>query len=57
VTGWPPCGKLGRITATPRCLELLGDGIIPICQYFAYIETAHGERYNSGVETPVWQGL
>jgi uncharacterized sporulation protein YeaH/YhbH (DUF444 family) len=40
----------------PRCLELLDREILPICQYFAYIETAHGERYNDSVETPVWQG-
>jgi uncharacterized protein len=40
----------------PRCLELLHREILPICQYFAYIETAHGERYNDSVETPVWQG-
>src|SRR6516164_4655051 len=40
----------------PRCLELLNEQILPICQYFAYIETAHGERYNDSVETPVWQG-
>ncbi len=25
----------------PRCLELLDDEILPVCQYFAYIETAH----------------
>jgi uncharacterized sporulation protein YeaH/YhbH (DUF444 family) len=40
----------------PRCLDLLDKEILPICQYFAYIETAHGERYNDNVETPVWQG-
>jgi uncharacterized sporulation protein YeaH/YhbH (DUF444 family) len=40
----------------PRCLELLDREILPICQYFAYIETAHSERYNDSVETPVWQG-
>jgi uncharacterized sporulation protein YeaH/YhbH (DUF444 family) len=40
----------------PRCLELLNDEILPVCQYFAYIETAHGERFNDTVETPVWQG-
>jgi uncharacterized protein len=40
----------------PRCLELLEDEILPVCQYFAYIETAHGERFNDAVETPVWQG-
>jgi uncharacterized sporulation protein YeaH/YhbH (DUF444 family) len=40
----------------PRCLELLDDEILPICQYFAYIETAHGERFNDTVETPVWHG-
>ncbi|KAB2915516.1 MAG: YeaH/YhbH family protein [Hyphomicrobiaceae bacterium] len=40
----------------PRCLELLDDDILPVCQYFAYIETAHGERFNDTVETPVWQG-
>jgi uncharacterized protein len=40
----------------PRCLELLSEEIVPICQYFAYIETAHGERFNDAVETPVWHG-
>jgi uncharacterized sporulation protein YeaH/YhbH (DUF444 family) len=40
----------------PRCLELLDDEILPLCQYFAYIETAHGERFNDTVETPVWHG-
>lgn len=40
----------------PRCLELLEDEILPICQYFAYIETAHGERFNDSLETPVWHG-
>src|SRR5262245_14231665 len=40
----------------PRCLELLDGEILPICQYFAYIETAHGERFNDGHETPVWHG-
>ena len=33
----------------PRCLELLDDEILPVCQYFAYIETAHGERFNDTV--------
>ena len=27
-----------------------------VCQYFAYIETTHGERFNDTVETPVWHG-
>jgi len=40
----------------PRCLELLNEQILPVCQYFAYIETAHGERFNDTVETPVWHG-
>ena len=40
----------------PRCLELLDEEILPVCQYFAYIETAHGERFNDTVETPVWHG-
>jgi uncharacterized sporulation protein YeaH/YhbH (DUF444 family) len=40
----------------PRCLELIRDEILPICQYFAYIETARGERFNDTLETPVWQG-
>jgi len=40
----------------PRCLELLDDEILPVCQYFAYIETAHGERFNDSAETPVWHG-
>ena len=40
----------------PRCLELLNEQLLPVCQYFAYIETAHGERFNDSVETPVWHG-
>ena len=40
----------------PRCLDLLSNEILPICQYFAYIETTHGERFNDTVETPVWHG-
>jgi hypothetical protein len=40
----------------PRCLELLNEEILPVCQYFAYIETTHGERFNDAVETPVWHG-
>ena len=40
----------------PRCMELLENEILPICQYFAYIETTHGERFNDTVETPVWHG-
>ncbi len=40
----------------PRCMELLTKEILPICQYFAYIETAHGERYADTLETQVWSG-
>ncbi len=40
----------------PKCLDLLNNEILPICQYFAYIETAHGERYADTMETVVWQG-
>jgi hypothetical protein len=40
----------------PRCLELLEREILPVSQYFAYIETAHGERYADSLETPVWAG-
>ena len=40
----------------PRSLELLSKEVLPICQYFAYIETTHGERFNDSVETPVWHG-
>ncbi len=40
----------------PRCMELLTKEILPICQYFAYIETAHGERYSDTLETQVWAG-
>ncbi len=39
-----------------HCLELLNTDILPICQYFAYIETAHGERYADTLQTPVWAG-
>lgn len=40
----------------PRCMELLTKEILPVCQYFAYIETAHGERYSDTLETQVWSG-
>jgi uncharacterized protein len=40
----------------PKCMELLNEEILPVCQYFAYIETAHGERYADTLETVVWQG-
>jgi uncharacterized sporulation protein YeaH/YhbH (DUF444 family) len=40
----------------PRCLQLLDEDILPVCQYFAYSETPHGERFNDSVETPVWHG-
>ncbi len=40
----------------PRCIELIEQKVLPICQYFAYIETAHSERYSDSLETSVWQG-
>jgi uncharacterized protein len=40
----------------PRCLDLLEKEILPLCQYFAYVETAHGERYADTLETAVWSG-
>ena len=40
----------------PHCMELLTKDILPVCQYFAYIETAHGERYSDTLETQVWSG-
>jgi uncharacterized protein len=40
----------------PRCMELLTKDLLPICQYFAYIETAHGERFSDTLETQVWSG-
>lgn len=40
----------------PNCLALLEQQILPICQYFAYIETAHSERYADTMETAVWGG-
>ena len=39
-----------------RCLQLLDQDILPITQYFAYIETAHGERYSDTLQTAVWSG-
>ena len=39
-----------------QCLQLLNNDILPITQYFAYIETAHGERYSDTLQTPVWGG-
>jgi len=40
----------------PRCIRLLDKEVLPICQYFAYVETTHGERFNDTHETPVWHG-
>ncbi len=40
----------------PRCMQLLDKEVLPICQYFAYIETTHAERFNDVQETPVWHG-
>jgi hypothetical protein len=40
----------------PRCLHLLDKDVLPICQYFAYVETTHGERFHDTHETPVWHG-
>jgi hypothetical protein len=40
----------------PRCVRLLDKEVLPICQYFAYVETTHGERFNDTHETPVWLG-
>ena len=43
-------------TDNAKVANLLEQKILPVCQYFAYIETAHGERFNDTVETPVWHG-
>jgi uncharacterized sporulation protein YeaH/YhbH (DUF444 family) len=40
----------------PRCMRLLDKEVLPVCQYFAYVETTHGERFNDTHETPVWHG-
>jgi uncharacterized sporulation protein YeaH/YhbH (DUF444 family) len=40
----------------PRCIRLLDKEVLPLCQYFAYVETTHGERFNDTHETPVWHG-
>jgi uncharacterized sporulation protein YeaH/YhbH (DUF444 family) len=40
----------------PRCVRLLDKEVLPLCQYFAYVETTHGERFNDTHETPVWHG-
>jgi uncharacterized sporulation protein YeaH/YhbH (DUF444 family) len=40
----------------PRCMQLLDKEVLPICQYFAYIETTHSERFSDVQETPVWHG-
>jgi len=40
----------------PRCMQLLDKEVLPICQYFAYIETTHSERFSDAQETPVWHG-
>ena len=40
----------------PRCIRLLDKEVLPLCQYFAYVETTHGDRFNDTHETPVWHG-
>ncbi len=39
-----------------RCLELLGDEILPICQYFAYIEVVEREFARSRFASQLWAG-
>mgnify|MGYP001183723806 CR=1 FL=1 len=39
----------------PRCLELLDDEILPLCQYFAYIEVVP-QGMQMSEDSVVWQG-
>ena len=38
----------------PRAIKLLDEDILPVTQYFAYIETVHGTNHDTS-ETPVWR--
>jgi uncharacterized sporulation protein YeaH/YhbH (DUF444 family) len=35
---------------SPKCRELLGESILPACQYFAYIEVTEAEPQNLWLE-------
>jgi len=39
-----------------RCLELLDEAIIPVCQYFAYIEVGDETYSTTPSDSLVWQG-
>ncbi len=39
-----------------RCLEMLSDDILPICQYFAYIEVLEREFSRSRFASQLWSG-
>ena len=45
---------------TARCLELLADAVLPICQYYAYVEILDEREYalfeNSGDSKELWRG-
>ncbi|MEZ5910053.1 MAG: YeaH/YhbH family protein [Hyphomicrobiaceae bacterium] len=40
---------------TDRCVGMLSGQVLPLCQYYAYIEVAH-EDYGGGPESVVWSG-
>jgi uncharacterized sporulation protein YeaH/YhbH (DUF444 family) len=37
-------------TDSPRCRDLLGDRLLPLCQYFAYVEISRSEPQNLWLE-------
>ncbi len=39
-----------------RCLELLSDDLLPLCQYFAYIEVVEREFARSRFASQLWSG-
>ena len=52
----PPMATISTTICRADAASLSSKEVLPICQYFAYIETTHGERFNDPSETPVWHG-
>jgi uncharacterized sporulation protein YeaH/YhbH (DUF444 family) len=38
-----------------RCVELLGGEVLPLCQYFAYVEVGEGGETAMGRESDLWR--
>ncbi len=38
-----------------RCVELLGGEVLPLCQYFAYVEVGEGGEAAMGRESDLWR--